>query len=185
MGVRERVHETLTKQEAVTSLRPWYSTVGPVAMAGATGAALMYWLDPNQGRRRRALARDRVAATARRGGRRVARLWRRTTANAYGLTQKMTHHEGEDTLVANDATLAQRVQSELFRDPAVPKGRLNINAEEGIVVLRGEVARPDQIEALEAKVRRIPGVRDVENFLHLPHTPSPNKLDALEAGGAG
>ena len=33
--------------------------------------------------------------------------------------------------------------------------------------------RPELIEALEAKVRKVQGVRDVENLLHLPGTEAP------------
>jgi hypothetical protein len=64
----------------------------------------------------------------------------------------------------------------------VPKGNVNIAAQDGVVVLRGQVERPDQIESLEARVRKVHGVRDVENLLHLPDTPAPNKADACSAG---
>lgn len=33
----------------------------------------------------------------------------------------------------DDATLAQKVMSELFRDPHVPKGAINVNPENGVV----------------------------------------------------
>ena len=154
----------------------------PMTLAGAAaGAGLMYFLDPAQGKRRRHVTRDRLLAAARRTGRRLQRFRRRVAADAYGLTRRVTHAEPPDTPLPNDPTLAQKVESILFRDPAVPKGRLNINVVDGVVVLRGEVEHPDQIAALEREVRQIPGVRDVENYLHLPHTPAPNKLDALEA----
>ncbi len=79
----------------------------------------------------------------------------------------------EDAAGLDDATLVDRVESEIFRDPAVPKGRMNINAEQGRVVLRGEVDQPEQISAVDAAVRQVPGVQDVENLLHLPGTPAP------------
>jgi osmotically-inducible protein OsmY len=55
----------------------------------------------------------------------------------------------------------------------MPKGRVSLNAERGRVFLRGEVDDPDLIEALEAAVRRVRGVKDVESLLHLPGTPAP------------
>jgi hypothetical protein len=143
-----------------------------ILLAGAAGAALSYFLDPDQGRRRRNMARDRVAATFRRGFRRLARAGRAAAAEAYGLTQKATHLTPEDPFPPNDATLAHKVESEVFRDPDIPKGQININAEGGVIVLRGELERPEQINAVEAAVRRVPGVRDVENLLHLPGTPA-------------
>lgn len=75
---------------------------------------------------------------------------------------------------ADDATLAHRVETELFCDPDIPKGQINVNAEHGVVVLRGEVERPEQIAAIEKKVWKIAGVRTVENLLHLPGTPAPS-----------
>ena len=74
---------------------------------------------------------------------------------------------------ANDATLKERVESELFRDPEVPKGAININAEQGIVVLRGEVSDETMRESLAARAGEIEGVWYVENLLHLPGEPAP------------
>jgi osmotically-inducible protein OsmY len=141
-----------------------------VCGAGA-GAALLYFLDPNLGRRRRNIARDRAAAIVRRGARGVARRSRLASATLYGLEQKLTHSAAGTTAPPNDATLALKVESEVFRDPDVPKGQININAEYGTIVLRGEVRRPEQVRSIEAAVKRVPGVRSVENLLHLTGTP--------------
>ena len=79
----------------------------------------------------------------------------------------------------NDATLAQRVQSELFRDPDFPKERITINAEAGVIVLRGELDRPEQIRAVEDAVSRMAGVRGVRNLLHRPVAPVPERGSVL------
>ncbi len=50
----------------------------------------------------------------------------------------------------------------------MPKGQINVNVQNGLVQLRGEVPQTGLIEELEAQVRRIQGVRDVENLLHPP-----------------
>jgi osmotically-inducible protein OsmY len=68
----------------------------------------------------------------------------------------------------DDATLAQKVMTELFRDPHVPKGAINVNAENGVVLLRGEIEEPAMIVEIVARTRRIRGVADVENLMHLP-----------------
>jgi osmotically-inducible protein OsmY len=73
---------------------------------------------------------------------------------------------------ANDATLKDRVESELMRDPSMPKGAININAEQGIVVLRGEVATEEQRAAIESRAAQVRGVWYVENLLHLPGEPA-------------
>src|SRR6266487_2156642 len=139
-----------------------------VVLSGAAGAALMYFLDPQQGRHRWTTLRDRTAGSVRRASRRVQRVGRRTAAEAYAIKQKVTHLRPEDTFDPNDADLVQRVESEVFRDPDIPKGEININAEDGKIVLRGQMERPDQIRAIEKAVRKVHGVREVENLLHLP-----------------
>ena len=42
-----------------------------------------------------------------------------------------------------------------------------------MVVLRGEVQRPEEIKSIESQVRRIAGVNSVDNKLHLPNTTLP------------
>lgn len=153
----------------------------PFLLTGAAGAATVYFLDPDSGRRRRALVRDRSGAMLRRGSRQLRRLRRKTSSEVYGFKQKATHLWPEESAPANDETLTQRVESEIFRDPKWPKGEINIQTDHGIVSLRGELSSRGDIERLEAAVRKVPGVRDVENLLHLPNTPAPNKLPALEA----
>jgi osmotically-inducible protein OsmY len=81
---------------------------------------------------------------------------------------RRTSHEPLD-----DAGLAHKVESVLFRDPHVPTGQINVNAEQGVVFLRGQVAAPELVETLEQTVRRISGVERVENLLHLAGEPAP------------
>jgi hypothetical protein len=143
-----------------------------VGVGVALGAALTWFLDPRNGARRRNVTRDRVLALFRRTGRRGKRAARSVEAEAYGLAMKATHlHERPKQL--DDVTLAHKVESQLFRDPDVPKGDININAVNGVVYLRGQVHSPREIERLENSVRKIQGVRDVENLLHLPNTTAP------------
>ena len=73
----------------------------------------------------------------------------------------------------DDATLKDKVESELFRDEHEIKGAININAQEGVVQLRGQLPSQDLIDALVARTRKIDGVRDVESLLHTPATEAP------------
>jgi osmotically-inducible protein OsmY len=143
------------------------------ALFAAAGAAIAYLFDPQSGRRRRALLRDRGAALVRTGFRRLGRAGRHAQAEAYGLSQKAQHLQEAPKPTPDDVTLAQKVETELFRDPEVPKGQININAEKGVVVLRGEVGTPDLIRDLEERTRKVQGVEEVENLLHLPGSPAP------------
>lgn len=141
-------------------------------IAVALGVAAMYFLDPDRGKRRRAMLRDRAASTAKRVGAVTERAERRIVSDAYGVGQKIAHPGLAQDEPPNDATLAQKVMTELFRDQRIPKGRINVNAENGVVQLRGQVEHPEEILELEGRVRRIPGVLDVENLLHLPGAPA-------------
>jgi hypothetical protein len=73
----------------------------------------------------------------------------------------------------DDATLKDKVESELFRDEHEVKGSISVNAQEGVVQLRGEVPSQDLIDALVDRTRQIHGVKDVESLLHLPGTEAP------------
>lgn len=139
------------------------------------GAALTYFFDPSEGRRRRAMAQDRVAAFFRRRGRQGQGLGQSASAKAEGLVQKAKHREEEPKPQPDDVTLTRKVETEIFRDAEIPKGQINVNAENGKIYLRGEVEQPELIKDLEKRARKVQGVSDVENLLHLPGTQAPSK----------
>lgn len=133
----------------------------------AAGALLAFFLDPHSGKRRRHVVRDRARATVRRSVRAAQRSLRHTGREAYGMAQRVIHLRPSRD-VPDDATLADRVRSEIFRRAHVPKGRINVNCENGVVFLRGELQTPEEIRELERATRKVPGVRGVRNLLHLP-----------------
>jgi osmotically-inducible protein OsmY len=66
--------------------------------------------------------------------------------------------------VPDDARLLARVESEVFRDPAIPKGDIALDAVGGVVTVRGTVA-PDLVDELPTLVAAVEGVVRVENLL--------------------
>ena len=72
----------------------------------------------------------------------------------------------------NDPALARKVESEVFRDDAFPKGSLSVNAEYGVVYFRGEVPTREVMDQLTERAREVDGVRAVENLTHLPGEPA-------------
>jgi BON domain len=142
-------------------------------LAASAGAAAAFFLDPISGRRRRHVARDKLGARARRTGSRSRRTLRFTRAQLYGYVQRARHSLPHPVPQLDDATLAHKVESILFRDDSVPKGRINVNAENGVVYLRGQLERSELISAIEARARRISGVRGVVSLLHVPGAPVP------------
>ena len=77
----------------------------------------------------------------------------------------------------DDATLARKVESEIFRVRGVAKGKIDVNAAGGVVWLRGEAKTPELIKRIEARAKAVPEVKEVENLLHLPKTPAPSRTD--------
>ena len=150
-------------------------TIAVAAGCGmALGALIAYFVDPRAGRRRRHTARDRAVSRVRRGERRAATRARRAESHAFGIARRTANaaRRGRREPV-DDVTLARKVESELYRRARVPKGHISINAEDGVVFLRGVMDRQDDIERTADAARKIMGVRAVENLIHLPGTPAP------------
>ena len=122
----------------------------------AFGALLAYFFDPQSGNRRRTALRDRISSRAR--------------MKAESMGQPVPAEARPD-----DATLARNVETEIFRDSDIPQGRINVDAENGKVVLRGEVEQPELIKDLEQRTKKIQGVQEVENLLHVPGAAAPTK----------
>ena len=144
-------------------------------IAGAvSGAAAAYVLDPELGRQRR----ERLATQARRSQRRLRQSGRSTVLQWRGHAKGVAHrmHPGKPAPL-DDAGLAHKVETLLFRDTSVPKGSISVNAESGTVFLRGQVESVEQLEHATEVTRRIPGVEEVVNLLHLPGTPAPHAFD--------
>jgi osmotically-inducible protein OsmY len=72
----------------------------------------------------------------------------------------------------NDPALVRKVESEVFRDDSLPKGSISVNAEYGVIYLRGEVPSREAMDELTTRTRAVDGVRAVENLTHLPGEPA-------------
>jgi osmotically-inducible protein OsmY len=83
----------------------------------------------------------------------------------------------------DDVTIARKVESNIFRNIDVDKGKVDVNVAERVVWLRGEVASQDLITELEARATGVTEVRRVENLMHVPEAPAPGRTDtaALQA----
>jgi len=141
------------------------------------GAALAYFLDPRNGRERRVRVMDQAGAKLRRARGDVERKTRYVEGKLEGAAHTFTGSEPP----ADDKALADRIKSDVLGADRFAGHQVVVDAVDGVVALRGEVQRPDLINALETEVRKVPGVRDVENLLHLLGTPAPNKQSSLGA----
>lgn len=151
----------------------------------ALGALLEYFLDPRTGRRRRHIARDRALSQLRRGERRAAVRARRAESHAVGVARRTINARRRQAEPFDDLTLAQKVESQLHRRAGIPKGQVSVNAEDGVVFLRGVLEHQDDIERVADAARRIAGVRAVENLIHAIGTPAPASRSKLERRQSG
>ena len=137
-------------------------------LAAIGGAIAAFLADPDRGRGRRARLLDQGAAIVRRTGRHAERAARGAVATASGAMKAASHaRSSSSTGATDDVTLAARAETALFRDPSVPKGSINVNAERGTLVLRGEVPTAELRDRLGEEAERIDGVWSVHNLLRV------------------
>lgn len=144
-----------------------------VVLAGAAGAALMYFLDPREGYQRLTAARGRIGSLFQPAGRDSRPAGLRDAISGTDVIVRRPIGVGVDRRPSrSDARLAARIEAELRGDPDVPPGQVTIRAENGRVILRGRVDHPEQIGAIVDRVRAIRGVGEVENRLHVFQSPA-------------
>jgi hypothetical protein len=161
----------------------WLGTLGIGIVAGATGAAVAYLVDPQRGKARRAQLADQGAATIRHAAHEAERVVRVVTSTAEGKLEALALG-GSRVAPNDDVTLRDRAESILFRDPKVPKGSINISAERGTLVLRGEVPNARMRNKLAREAEKIEGVWGVQNLLHLPGEAADEVLAPAVTSGA-
>jgi osmotically-inducible protein OsmY len=138
-----------------------------IFLGGAVvGSVAAFLLDPVRGRSRRTQVVQRAGHLLRRLRRRTEHQVSIATHQITGLFERSRHLTVEDR-APTDEKLRDRVQSELFREPDIPKGDLNVNVEKGTVVLRGHVDSDAMKGRLGVKARSIQGVKRVENLIHV------------------
>ena len=136
--------------------------MAPLLLFGAAlGGAAMYLLDPDRGRRRRALLRDQAAKATSNvrdvldaGGRDLANRGSAATGRLRSLFKRRT---------VTDDVLMERVRSKLGRYVGHP-GAIEVAASDGRVTLSGSVLKHEHDELLQA-VRGVAGVNDVVDQL--------------------
>jgi len=148
-----------------TASRPKVDSKKTIAAAGVAGAAGAFFLDPQQGARRRHMVRDRAEAMFRKATAKVRRQTEYRKHQAEGKFEALKSKARPEKQAPNDQDLADRVKSQILQSADAPKGSVNINVEHGIVYLRGQVDRREEIEKLAKQARSVEGVRGVENLL--------------------
>jgi osmotically-inducible protein OsmY len=143
-------------------------------LAGAAfGAAAAYFLDPQGGARRRHETRDKAVSKVKHRAHDAAGSAKQAAGKARGAVHAVTPSVPGRGEAPDDVTLAHKVETEIFRPADAPKGSVSVNAENGVVFLRGVVDERAWVDRLGADARKVDGVKAVRNLLHLPGTEAP------------
>jgi hypothetical protein len=118
---------------------------------------------------------NRTLETLRGGVGGATRAGRGAANQGLALGKRFANRNPDPKSGMDDVTLTRKVETEIFRPAGAPKGKVDVNAVDGVIWLRGEVKSQAQLESIEATVRSIPEVQGVENLLHLPKTPAPSR----------
>lgn len=137
-------------------------------VAAGLGAGLMYVLDPEGGRRRRALARDQMRSLASRTGDAVDVTSRDMRNRAQGVVAEIRSLLRDDGRTSDDVLL-QRVRSRIGEITG-RAGGIEAAVSEGRVTLRGPVLEAE-VDHLLRRVRGVRGVREVDSQLELHAEP--------------
>lgn len=144
--------------------------------AGSVGAGLMYMFDPDRGKRRRALLRNKVQHAARVATDACGKTRRDVRNHLLGTLAKLesVFRTGEVT----DNVLAARVRSRLGRVVSHPSA-IEVKAVNGLVVLTGQILADEEHPLLDSVIA-ISGVKNIENCLELHETAG--DIPALQGG---
>jgi osmotically-inducible protein OsmY len=146
-------------------------------LGAAAGFAAAWFLDPNDGARRRNVAREKALKYARQGKDEAVRRADYAAGQIKGVAVQKAPVGGREDAAErlNDPALKDKVESEIFREPDAPKDKVSVNVEDGVVYLRGQLDDREAIERLRDAAVKVEGVRSVESLLHTPDEPAPTK----------
>jgi len=141
-----------------------WSLVGSAGLGAGLGAGLMYLLDPQGGRGRRAVARDKSLSTLKKGGTAAAKTSRHLGNKTKGLVaqagSKLRRGDGP-----SDGALLKKVYRKVRGAVSHPHA-IEPACEDGRVVLRGLVLA-SELDGLLAVIQAVEGVLGVDNQLEI------------------
>jgi uncharacterized membrane protein len=152
------------------------SQISAFVAGAAAGAALAYFADPEQGARRRAVARDKIAS-------RFGNLGEAGRAAAVDMRNRgrgwfAVFRRGLAAEEVPDDVLAERVRARLGRVSQHP-GSIEIDARQGTVTLRGPVLKRESKRVVRAAAA-VPGVGRVID--ELDAYKQPDNIPGLQGG---
>jgi hypothetical protein len=135
--------------------------LGTLLKGAALGAAAMYFYDPNDGRHRRALLRDRAVRTVHETTEELERRQRHLFNRSHGLLSRFWARMRPEE-VSNEV-LEERVRAALGHVSASASA-IETKVDEGRVELKGTVT-PQEHMRIVREVKHVPGVRTIDDDL--------------------
>jgi len=142
------------------------------------GAALMYIFDPERGRRRRALARDKAVHVFRKGSGAVEFAARGLSQRTRALAARMSSCCTAE--LVSDDVLAERVRSHIGHVVSHP-GSIQVSASGGRVTLTGPILTRE-VDGLLERLGQVRGIGELANRLEVHE--EPGRVPGLQ-GGSG
>jgi gas vesicle protein len=155
-----------------------WSLVGSAGLGAGVGAGLMYLLDPEGGRSRRALARDKSLSALKQGGKAAAKTSRHLGNKTKGLVAEAGSKLRKSDLADDGQKLLKKVQKAVRASVSHPSA-IDPILENGRVYLHGLVLA-SEVALLLSAIGAVEGVTDVENRLEVHE--SPKDLAAFRKG---
>jgi osmotically-inducible protein OsmY len=125
------------------------------------GTGMMYLLDPDRGKRRRAFLLNKCASSARRTGEIFEGTARDLRNRTQGIVAELRSQFS--SAPADDGVLVDRVRSKMGRIVSHPNA-IHVTAQNGKITLSGPVPA-NELENLLSCVRHVNGVNEVVNNL--------------------
>ncbi|HEY0555762.1 MAG TPA: BON domain-containing protein [Thermoanaerobaculia bacterium] len=149
-----------------------WSLVGSAGVGAGVGAGLMYLLDPQGGRGRRAVAKDKSVSALKKGGAAAAKTSRHLGNKTKGLIADAGGKLRDSDLVGNlgdlkdqGQALLAKVQRKVRRAVSYPAA-IQAVVEEGKVILQGLVLA-SEVAGLLVAIEAVEGVTEVQNYLEV------------------
>ena len=143
-------------------------------IAGA-GAGLMYLFDPDRGKRRRAMLRNKVEHASRVTMDAAGKTKRDVQNHLRGLTATLGPRSSRKE--ATDELLNARVRSAMGRVVSHPHS-ISVVVRDGTAILRGPILK-DEVRALLDLIAEVDGVKDIDNWLEVHESAD---IPALQGG---
>ena len=137
-----------------------------VALGIGIGSALMYLIDPDRGKRRRALVQDKFRYLLRKTNDCIEVTSRDFRNRARGIAAQLNSVIADESVM--DEVLVDRVRAKLGRVTSHPRA-IEVTAHEGNLRLSGPVLE-HEVDAILRCVNGVTGVKTVENALEVHKT---------------